>query len=140
MRRHRRVKILATLGPASQNPDVVEQLFMAGADVFRINMSHSDHQGMRERIATIRALEKKHDHPIGVLVDLQGPKLRIGEFEDGGVELAKGDRITFDSRRTPGDADRVCLPHPEILRAPAAGAFRVDRRWQGPPARRRGDA
>ena len=117
MRRHRRVKILATLGPASQDPAVVEQLFMAGADVFRINMSHATHDGMRERIATIRALEKKHNHPIGILVDLQGPKLRVGEFKDGGVDLKKGDRIVFDNKRTPGDASRVCLPHPEILRA-----------------------
>jgi len=117
MRRHRRVKILATLGPASQDPAVVEQLFMAGADVFRINMSHATHDGMRERVATIRALEKKHKHPIGILVDLQGPKLRVGEFKDGGVDLKKGDRIVFDNKRTPGDATRVCLPHPEILRA-----------------------
>ena len=91
MRRHRRVKILATLGPSSQDPAVVEELFKAGADVFRINMSHANHDGMRERIATIRAIEKKHGRPIGILVDLQGPKLRIGEFADGTVELVAGE-------------------------------------------------
>lgn len=117
MRRHRRVKILATLGPASQDPAIVEKLFLAGADVFRINMSHANHEGMRERIATIRAIEKKHRRPIGILVDLQGPKLRCGEFKDGGVTLEKGDRIVFDSKKTVGDASRVNLPHPEILRA-----------------------
>lgn len=117
MRRHRRVKILATLGPASQDPAIVEKLFLAGADVFRINMSHASHDGMRERIATIRAIEKKHRRPIGILVDLQGPKLRCGEFKDGGVTLEKGDRIVFDSKKTVGDASRVNLPHPEILRA-----------------------
>ncbi|MDT2023598.1 pyruvate kinase [Methylocella sp. CPCC 101449] len=117
MRRHRRVKILATLGPASQDPTIVEKLFLAGADVFRINMSHASHDGMRERIATIRAIEKKHRRPIGILVDLQGPKLRCGEFKDGGVTLEKGDRIVFDSKKTVGDASRVNLPHPEILRA-----------------------
>ncbi|HEV2573865.1 MAG TPA: pyruvate kinase [Beijerinckiaceae bacterium] len=117
MRRHRRVKILATLGPASQDPTIVEKLFLAGADVFRINMSHASHEGMRERIATIRAIEKKHRRPIGILVDLQGPKLRCGEFKDGSVTLEKGDRIVFDSKKTVGDASRVNLPHPEILRA-----------------------
>lgn len=117
MRRHRRVKILATLGPASQDPAMVEKLFLAGADVFRINMSHATHEGMRERIATIRAIEKKHRRPIGILVDLQGPKLRCGEFKDGGVELNKGDHIVFDSKAVSGDATRVQLPHPEILRA-----------------------
>lgn len=117
MRRHRRVKILATLGPASQDPDVVEQLFQAGADIFRINMSHTNHEGMRERIATIRAIEAKHGRPIGVLIDLQGPKLRIGEFADAGVELKKGDLFSLDRKKTPGDSRRICLPHPEILRS-----------------------
>lgn len=100
---------------------MVERLFLAGADVFRINMSHASHDGMRERIATIRAIEKKHQRPIGILVDLQGPKLRCGEFKDGSVELNKGDRIVFDSKKIPGDATRVNLPHPEILRALKAG-------------------
>ncbi|MDB5569540.1 MAG: pyruvate kinase [Hyphomicrobiales bacterium] len=117
MRRHRRVKILATLGPASQEPAVVEQLFLAGVDVFRINMSHSSHDMLRERVATIRAIEKRHHRSIGILADLQGPKLRVGEFEDGQVMLAVGERFVFDSDPAPGDQTRVRLPHPEILRA-----------------------
>ena len=117
MRRHRRVKILATLGPASQEPDVVEHLFRAGADIFRINMSHTSHDGMRERIATIRAIEARHGRPIGILVDLQGPKLRIGQFAETAVELKNGELFSLDKDSTPGNATRVNLPHPEILRA-----------------------
>jgi len=100
---------------------VVARLFEAGADVFRINMSHSTHDTMRERIRIIRALEREFDRPIGVLVDLQGPKLRIGAFRDGGANVSKGDRFVFDSDATPGDSQRVQLPHPEILRALAPG-------------------
>ena len=121
MRRHRKVKILATLGPASQTPEVIEKLFLAGADVFRINMSHATHEGMRERIAMIREIERKHHRAVGVLVDLQGPKLRVGEFAHGGVDLKKGARFTLDSDKTPGDENRVRLPHPEILRALESG-------------------
>ena len=115
IRRGRRVKILATLGPASADPAVVEALYRAGADVFRINMSHASHDMMRERVATIRALEEKVDRPIGILVDLQGPKLRVGLFANGAEELRKGEIFTVDDDPTPGDANRVCLPHPEIL-------------------------
>jgi pyruvate kinase len=117
MRRHRRVKILATLGPASQDPAIVEQLFLAGADVFRINMSHSSHELLRERVEVIRAIEKKHHRSIGILADLQGPKLRVGEFKDTHVTLVRGDSFVLDSDSAPGDQTRVRLPHPEILRA-----------------------
>ncbi len=117
MRRMRRVKILATLGPASQDRAVLAKLFEAGADVFRINMSHASHDAMRERIRTIRSLEAEYQRPIGILVDLQGPKLRVGQFADGGVDLVKGDTIVLDGDPTPGNAARVQLPHPEILRA-----------------------
>ncbi len=112
MRRLRRVKILATLGPASSDQATIARLFEAGADVFRINMSHSTHDMMRERVATIRAVEKQFGRPIGILVDLQGPKLRVGEFKDGGVMLEKGQTFMLDSDKAPGDADRVHLPHP----------------------------
>ena len=115
MRRHRRVKILATLGPASSDRETIAKLFQAGADVFRINMSHSSHDSMRERIATIRDVEKEFGRPIGILVELQGPKLRVGEFKDGPVQLEKGATFILDSSKTPGDATRVQLPHPEIL-------------------------
>ena len=114
-RRRRRIKIIATLGPASADRAMVAALFEAGVDVFRINMSHASHDGMRERVATIRSLEEEFDRPIGILVDLQGPKLRVGEFEAGGAQLRKGDAFTLDSDKTLGSQTRVYLPHPEIL-------------------------
>ncbi|MDE2577541.1 MAG: pyruvate kinase [Hyphomicrobiales bacterium] len=117
MRRLRRCKILATLGPASADKKTIAALHDAGADVFRINMSHADHAGMRARIAMIREVEKEAGRPIGVLIDLQGPKLRIGEFASGPVALAHGALFTLDDDPTPGDATRVHLPHPEILAA-----------------------
>ena len=117
MRRRRRIKIIATLGPASQERAVVAALFRAGADVFRINMSHASHEAMRERVATIRSIEAELGRPIGILVDLQGPKLRVGEFEAGAALLRKGDQFDLDSDSKPGDQMRVYLPHPEILTA-----------------------
>jgi pyruvate kinase len=114
-RRRRRIKIVATLGPASQDRAVVADLFKAGVDVFRINMSHASHDGMRERVALIRSLEEEFDRPIGILVDLQGPKLRVGLFANGSEDLRRGDSFTLDEDPSPGDATRVQLPHPEIL-------------------------
>jgi pyruvate kinase len=114
-RRNRRIKIIATLGPASVEREMVAALFEAGADVFRINMSHASHDMMRERVALIRSLEEQFDRPIGILVDLQGPKLRVGTFANGAEDLRKGDSFTLDSDSTPGTATRVFLPHPEIL-------------------------
>ncbi len=115
IRRKRRIKIIATLGPASADRSMVAALFEAGADVFRINMSHASHDAMRERVATIRSLEEQFDRPIGVLVDLQGPKLRVGEFAAGAVLLRKGNAFTLDSDKALGDETRVFLPHLEIL-------------------------
>ena len=117
MRRNRKVKILATLGPASSDAKTIQSLFRAGADVFRINMSHTSHDLMRALVRTIRAVEAQNNRPIGILVDLQGPKLRVGEFADGKVALKPGQTFTLDSDETPGDATRVHLPHPEILKA-----------------------
>jgi pyruvate kinase len=114
-RRSRRIKIIATLGPASADRETVAALFKAGADVFRINMSHASHDGMRERVALIRSLEEEFGRPIGILVDLQGPKLRVGTFHDGAESLRKGDSFTLDSDPKPGGPTRVFLPHPEIL-------------------------
>lgn len=121
MRRARKVKILATLGPASSEEAVIEKLFEAGADVFRINMSHADHDLMRELVRRIRNVERKLGRPIGILADLQGPKLRVGKFKDGKVELTPGQTFTLDDNETPGDETRVFLPHPEILQAVQAG-------------------
>ena len=117
MRRLRRSKIVATLGPATAQRAAIADLFRAGADVFRINMSHASHDDMRERVQIIRSLEQEFGRPIAILLDLQGPKLRIGLFKDGAVELKPGDSFIFDSETTPGDATRVNLPHPEILQA-----------------------
>ena len=117
MKRNRKVKILATLGPASSDPETIHSLFCAGADVFRINMSHASHDVMRTLVRTIRSVEAKNDRPIGILVDLQGPKLRVGKFADDEVALKPGQAFTLDSDETPGDATRVHLPHPEILKA-----------------------
>ncbi len=117
MRRSRKVKILATLGPASSDKAAIRRLFEAGADVFRINMSHTDHPRMRALIETIRSIEADANRPIGILVDLQGPKLRIGLFAGREIALKPGDRFTLDSNPAPGDATRVELPHPEIFAA-----------------------
>ena len=117
MRRLRRIKILATLGPASSDSASIRKLFEAGADVFRINMSHTPHDKMRELVSTIRNVESSYGRPIGILVDLQGPKLRLGNFENGFVELNNGAMFTLDADPTPGDKTRVHLPHPEILKA-----------------------
>jgi pyruvate kinase len=117
MRRLRRCKIIATLGPASSDQAVLAELFRVGVDVFRINMSHASHDDMRERVRMIRALEGEFGRPIGILLDLQGPKLRVGTFKDGAVQLARGAHFVLDSDPAPGDSGRVHLPHPEILKA-----------------------
>ncbi|MGZ5811078.1 MAG: pyruvate kinase, partial [Xanthobacteraceae bacterium] len=117
MRRQRRTRIGATLGPASSTPEMIAKLFEAGADVFRINMSHTTPDRMRAVVSDIRSIEQRYERPIGILVDLQGPKLRIGEFAGDSVNLRKGATFTLDSDPTPGDANRVFLPHPEILAA-----------------------
>lgn len=117
MKRNRKVKILATLGPASSEEMTIEKLFIAGADVFRINMSHANHDTMHALVKRIRSVEKKLGRPIGILADLQGPKLRVGTFSCGKAQLIVGQTFTFDNQNTPGDDRRVYLPHPEILEA-----------------------
>src|ERR1700759_833406 len=103
MRRLRRIKILATLGPASSDLAMIRRLFDAGADVFRINKSHTRHDRMRELVARIRNVESSYGRPIGILVDLEGPKLRLGAFAEGSVQLNNGDSFVLDSDKTPGD-------------------------------------
>ncbi|MGH6865774.1 MAG: pyruvate kinase [Methyloceanibacter sp.] len=121
MRRNRRVKIVATLGPASNNEETMRRLFLAGADVFRVNMSHTAHDGLREIHAIVRKLETEFSRPIGILVDLQGPKLRIGKFESGAIRLTEGDVLSFVRRESVGGLGRVQLPHPEIFEAVKQG-------------------
>jgi pyruvate kinase len=117
MRRRRRTKIVATLGPASSDRAAIAALFVAGADVFRINMSHTPHDRMRELVRIIRNIEQEYGRPIAALVDLQGPKLRIGTFKDEAIALVAGANFVLDADPAPGDLDRVYLPHPEILTA-----------------------
>ncbi|MGA7385475.1 MAG: pyruvate kinase [Methylocella sp.] len=114
--RRRLCKIVATLGPASANPAMISALFHAGADLFRINMSHATQDQMRGQAKMIRALQQECGRPIGILLDLQGPKPRIGTFKDRAVELVNGANFVFDSDPAPGGQTRVGLPHPEILR------------------------
>jgi pyruvate kinase len=121
MRRDRRTRIVATLGPASSDPGTIDRLFLAGADVFRINMSHTPHDSMRAFVSIIREVESRHARPIGILADLQGPKLRLGAFANGREMLADGAAFTLDDDPSPGDATRVHLPHPEILAALGSG-------------------
>ena len=121
MRRRRRTKVVATLGPASSGRIIIARLFEAGADVFRINMSHTTHEKMRELVSTIRAVEAECNRPIGILVDLQGPKLRLGSFRNDWAEIDNGQDFILDSDPAPGDATRVHLPHPEIFAAIKVG-------------------
>ncbi len=122
MRRHRNVKIVATLGPASDDYDTIRALFEAGADVFRLNMSHGGHDDIRARHNIIRDIERDMGRPIAILADLQGPKLRCGVFEGDSVEIEEGQKFSFDLDDAPGDATRVQLPHKEIFDALEPGA------------------
>jgi pyruvate kinase len=121
MRRQRKAKILATLGPASSSKEMIRELFRAGADVFRLNFSHGTHDDHRERYETIRAIEDELERPIGILADMQGPKLRVGDLKGGEVVLTAGQRYRLDLDETPGDDKRAPLPHPEIFAALSPG-------------------
>jgi pyruvate kinase len=120
--RARRVKILATLGPASASVEMIRALIVVGADAFRINMSHGTPDARGSLIANIRALESEIGRPLTILADLQGPKLRIGSFASGKVTIERGDTFTLDLDPAPGDATRVQLPHKELFTALAADA------------------
>jgi pyruvate kinase len=117
MRRNRNTKIVATLGPASSDEAMISKLFEAGVDVFRFNFSHGTHEGHKKRLQIIRALEKKFSRPIGILQDLQGPKLRVGKFKSEWVDLKQGADFRLDLNEDPGDETRAHLPHPEIFAA-----------------------
>jgi pyruvate kinase len=123
LRRHRRTKIVATLGPASSTPEVIARLFHAGADVFRLNFSHGTHEDHAGRIGIIRDLERETGRPIGILADVQGPKLRVGRFGGGRVHLQTGQTFRLDLNPVPGNAQRVQLPHPEIIAAAGIGTM-----------------
>ncbi|MCB1346806.1 MAG: pyruvate kinase, partial [Rhodobacteraceae bacterium] len=122
MRRNRNVKIVATLGPASSDLATIRALYEAGADVFRLNMSHGTHEEQAARHGLIRQVEAETGRPIAVLADLQGPKLRVGTFGIGAVELEEGQSFRVDLDPAEGDHHRVTLPHPEIFAALEPGA------------------
>src|SRR6202051_2125385 len=121
MRRRRSAKIVATLGPASAGGEPIRALFDAGVDVFRLNFSHGTHEEHRARFAEIRQVENDTGRPIGILADMQGPKLRVGNFVDGRAELVAGKRFRFDLDPTLGNTSRAPLPHPEVFAAIEAG-------------------
>ena len=140
MRRLRRTKIVATLGPASSSPEMIGKLFAAGADVFRINMSHTSPDRMRELVAMIRGVERDTDRPIAILVDLQGPKLRLGTFQGGSANVKIGDTFVLDSDPAAGDATRAFLQrhNPHALHAICERLLEAIQRglWQRPGAQR----
>ncbi len=121
LRRRRRTKVIATLGPASATIEVIERLYRAGADVFRLNFSHGSHEDHAARIQMIREVEQRVGRPIGILADVQGPKLRVGRFQAGRVQLQTGQPFRLDLNPTPGDVRRVNLPHKEIISAAQIG-------------------
>jgi pyruvate kinase len=121
MRRQRKAKIVATLGPASSSQEMIQALFEAGADVFRFNFSHGSHADHQERYRIVREVERLVGRPIAILADLQGPKLRIGQFAGGKVTLNAGQEFILDRDTSPGNSERVCLPHPELFEVIAAG-------------------
>lgn len=122
MHRNRQTKILATLGPGTSSTAKIAKLFDAGVDVFRFNFSHGSHADHRRRHRVVRALEEARGRPIGILADLQGPKLRVGTFVDDGIDLKVGQKLRLDLKDEPGSAKRVQLPHPEIFHALEAGS------------------
>ena len=122
MRRQRNIKIVATLGPSSSDYETIKALHLAGADVFRLNMSHGSHDEIAKRHQIIRQIEKELDSPIAILADLQGPKLRVGEFANGVEELIVGEKFRLDLSDEIGTKNRVRLPHPEIFQALHEGA------------------
>lgn len=123
MRRNRKAKIAATIGPSSSTPEKIDSLLRAGVDVFRLNFSHGSHEDHAQRIQIIRSLEQKYNVPTTILIDLQGPKLRIGTFGEGYVFLKPDDIFTLDLIAQPGDSHRVNLPHPEIFAALVEGTI-----------------
>ena len=121
MRRHRRAKIVATVGPASNTPEMLKRLFLAGVDTFRLNFSHGTHDDHAKVHAAIRALEVEVGRPIGILQDLQGPKIRVGTIRDGKIAVTAGETIRFVLKGADGDKSAIPLPHPEIFAAVAPG-------------------
>src|SRR5271166_1272125 len=121
MRRQRRAKIVATVGPASASPEMLKALFLAGVDTFRLNFSHGTHEDHARVHAAIRSLEAETKRPIGILQDLQGPKIRVGTIRNGNIAVEAGETIRFVMSGADGDKTSIPLPHPEIFAAIAPG-------------------
>src|ERR1700751_4936272 len=121
MRRHRRAKIVATVGPASASPEMLRTLFVAGVDTFRLNFSHGTHEDHAKVHGAIRLLEREVGRPIGILQDLQGPKIRVGTIRDGKIVVEAGETIRFVLSATDGNKTCIPLPHPEIFATVAPG-------------------
>ena len=117
----RNTKIIATLGPSSSDKEMVRSLFEAGADMFRLNFSHTDIKTQKRLVQLIRDLESSIGRPIGIVGDLQGPKIRLAEFREGKVVLEEGNLFQLDINPSPGDENRVSLPHKEVLEAVSSG-------------------
>ncbi len=117
MRRNRKAKIVATLGPASQSEPMIRELFDCGVDVFRLNFSHGTHREHGQRVDICRKIENQTGRPVGILIDIQGPKLRLGEIRKGRAVLTKGGTFRLDMKEKPGNRHRAPLPHPEIFAA-----------------------
>ncbi|MEM6780341.1 MAG: pyruvate kinase [Pseudomonadota bacterium] len=122
IRRYRQTKIVATVGPASGEKAMLKKLLETGVDVFRLNFSHGSHEDHAKNVQSIREIEKEYDRPIGIMADMQGPKLRVGRFADGAIELTKGMALRFDLDETPGDKTRINLPHPEVIEVLETGS------------------
>ena len=114
LKRNRKSKIISTIGPATSNKKIIKQLFISGADIFRLNFSHGSIEEHRDNYNLIREAEKEVGRPICILADLQGPKLRIGEFKDNSVSLKAGEEFILDLKNKLGDEKRVNFPHPEV--------------------------
>ena len=145
MRRHRRAKIVATVGPASASSEMLKELFLAGVDTFRLNFSHGTQDGHAKVHAAIRSLEKEVQRPIGILMDLQGPKIRVGTLRDGKIEVKADQTIRFVLSGTEGDASSIPLPHNPgtaagTSRRSTPVAARRTRRWRRPRRRRTGSS
>ncbi len=122
MNKNRQTKILATLGPASSSNEIIEKLFCAGVSTFRLNFSHGTHEDHKSALKHIREIEAKYNQPLGIVADLQGPKLRIGKFENDSIELKKGQNFRFDLDNSLGNENRVYLPHKEVIDAMEIGS------------------
>ena len=134
MRRRRKTKIVATLGPSSSSPEQLKALFEAGVDVFRINMSHTSHELLATLHGRVRALEREEGRPIGILADLQGPKIRVGTLPGGMIKLTEGERIKLVRAASSNDPSIIPIPHGEVFAALKQQPLPFDRRRQDPPA------